>query len=90
MVELYVQSVPDNLHTRSLLDLMEQVSFLLPAAWQWQAAVADTSNFSANILSPAPAVPVGQLSSAMNALAVRTSSRVLPVRGPLQELASCC
>ena len=26
VVELYVQSVPDNLHTRSLLDLLEQVS----------------------------------------------------------------
>ena len=42
VVELYVQSVPDNLHTRSLLDLLEQASFLLPAAWQWQAAAADT------------------------------------------------
>ena len=32
VVELYVQSVPDNLHTRSLLDLLEQVSFPLLAA----------------------------------------------------------
>ena len=92
VVELYVQSMPDNLHTRSLLDLLEQVSSPLPAASQQQAAAAKASNpslGSASLL--APALSVGQLSTAATVLALRTSSsRVLPVRGPLPALGSCC
>ena len=81
VVELYVQSVPDNLHTRSLLDLLEQVSSPMPAAWHWQAAFSLSSG---SVSLPAPALPVGQLSTAFTVLATRTSSgRVLPVRGPL-------
>ena len=92
VVELYVQSVPDNLHTRSLLDLLEQVSCPLPAPWQWQAAAADLSSHSSgSVASPAPALPVGQLSTAATALAMRTSSsQVLPVKGPLLDSGRCC
>ena len=55
------------------------------------AAAEPFSLSSGSVPSLAPALPVGQLSTAATVLAMRTSSsRVLPVRGPLLELGRCC